>query len=159
MYSWPLESTLPQYPIRINSHPCVRILCSNGAITRATYVGSITIRPISCFIFLDSAALLTLNDQHIFFKVGQSRSLFIYFRLFNTVDNKQVNYQKLKYKICQWLELNSGPLVSKANTLPTVPQPLPMINIFTSLIKSENTHHMGEYHWMADPLFDLFGLN
>ena len=33
-------------------------------------------------------------------------------------------------KFCQWLDLNRGPLVSKAATLPTEPQPLPIILVF-----------------------------
>ena len=34
----------------------------------------------------------------IYLKVGHSRPLFIYFRLFNSADNKQTNVQ---YKFCQ----------------------------------------------------------
>ena len=52
-------------------------------------------------------------------KVGHSRPLFIYFRLFNTVDKN-----KCSIKFCRWLELNRGPLVSNATALPTEPQPL-----------------------------------
>ena len=36
--------------------------------------------------------------MYLFKKVGHSRPLLIYFRLFNTVDNKQVNQQMFKYK-------------------------------------------------------------
>ena len=58
--------------------------------------------------------------KKFFLKVGHSRPLFIYFRLFITVDNKQ-----MLNKFCGWLESNRGPLVSKATALPTEPQPLP----------------------------------
>ena len=64
--------------------------------------------------------ILWLRTTYLLKKVGHSRPLFIYFRLFNTVDNKQ-----MLNKFCRWLESNRGPLVSKAASLPTEPQPLP----------------------------------
>ena len=54
--------------------------------------------------------------------MGHSRPLFLYFRLFNTVDSKQMFH----IKVCQWLDSNGGPLVSEATTLPTQPQPRPI---------------------------------
>ena len=54
-------------------------------------------------------------------KMGHFRPLFLYFRLFDTVDSKQ-----MFNKFCQWLDLNRGPLVSEATALPTEPQPLPV---------------------------------
>ena len=57
----------------------------------------------------------------IIFKSGQFPASFIYFRLFNTVHNKQVKKQMFN-KFCRWQELNCGPLVSKATALPTEPQ-------------------------------------
>ena len=57
----------------------------------------------------------------IFFKKnGPFQALFFfYFRLFNTVDSKQ-----MLNKFCQWLDSNRRPLVLEATALPTVPQPL-----------------------------------
>ena len=52
--------------------------------------------------------------------MDQSRPLFLYFRLLNTVDRKTFNIN-----FCQWLYLNCGPLESEATTLPTEPQPPP----------------------------------
>ena len=46
--------------------------------------------------------------------------LFLYFRLFKTVDSKQMFH----IKVCQWLDSNCGPLVLEATSLPTKPQPL-----------------------------------
>ena len=66
---------------------------------------------------------LVLQSFFFFFKKWAIPGLFfIYFRLFNTVDNKQ-----MLNKICRWLESNRGPLVSKASALPTEPQPLPKV--------------------------------
>ena len=52
--------------------------------------------------------------------MGHYRPLFLYFRL----SYKQLTVNMF-YKSCQWLVSNLGPLVSKATTLSTVPQPLP----------------------------------
>ena len=38
-----------------------------------------------------------------------------------------VFYQLIVNKICRWLDLNHGSLVSEATALPTVPQPLPYV--------------------------------
>ena len=54
--------------------------------------------------------------------------LYIYFRLFDIVDSKQ-----MFNKICRWLDSNHGPLVSEATALPTEPQPLPDILIVCSV--------------------------
>ena len=63
-----------------------------------------------------------LIPYSFFIKMGHSRPLFLYFRLFNTVDSKQMFH----IKVCQWLDSNGGPLVSEATTLPTQPQPRPI---------------------------------
>ena len=65
-----------------------------------------------------------------FFKVAHSRPLFIYFRLFNTADSKQVN--KCSIQILPMTGSNQGPLVSEAIALPTEPQPLPPVLCFIS---------------------------
>ena len=52
--------------------------------------------------------------------MGHSQSLFLYFRLFNTLEIKQM----FNIKICQGLDSNCGPLGSEATTLPTEPQHL-----------------------------------
>ena len=57
-----------------------------------------------------------------FLKMAHSRTLFLYFRLFNTVDSKQ-----MLDKACWWLDSNCRSLVSEATALPTEPQPLPII--------------------------------
>ena len=38
-----------------------------------------------------------------------------------------VFYQLIVNKICRWLDLNHGSLVSEATALPTMPQPLPYV--------------------------------
>ena len=48
--------------------------------------------------------------------MGHSRPLFSLFRLFNTVDSKQ-----MFNNFCRRLDLNRGPLVSEATALPTEP--------------------------------------
>ena len=57
--------------------------------------------------------------------MGHYRPLFLYFRLFNTVDSRQMFH----IKVCRWLDLNCGPPVSEATALPTEPQPLSYITI------------------------------
>ena len=52
-------------------------------------------------------------------KMVHFRPLFLYFRLFNTVDSKSSIF------FCRWLDSNCGPLGLEATALPTVPQPLP----------------------------------
>ena len=49
------------------------------------------------------------------------RPLFLYFRLFNRVDSKQIFH----IKVCRRLDLNRGPLVYEVTALPTESQPLP----------------------------------
>ena len=56
-----------------------------------------------------------------FYKLAIPGLFFLYFRLFNIVDSKQ-----MFNKFCQWLDSNRGPLVSEATALPTEPQPLPI---------------------------------
>ena len=53
-------------------------------------------------------------------KMGHFQPLFLYFRLFNTVDSKMFNIF-----FCQWPDSNSGPLKLEATAVPTEPQPLP----------------------------------
>ena len=62
---------------------------------------------------------------YLFLKMGHSRPLFLYFRLFNT----QLTAHKCSILInfCRWLASNRGPLESKATALPTEPQPLPIL--------------------------------
>ena len=68
--------------------------------------------------------------------MGHWKPLFIYFRLFNTADNKQTIVQ---YKFCRWLESNRRPLISKATALPTEPQPLPLLCFnFLNKIRSKS---------------------
>ena len=59
--------------------------------------------------------------MHVFF-MGHSRPLSLYYRLFNAGNIKQM----IKYKFCQLLDSNRGPLVSEATTLLTEAQPLPI---------------------------------
>ena len=69
----------------------------------------------------------------LIFLIGRSRPLFLYFRLFNTVDGKQMFY----IKVSQWLDLNCRPRVSEATTLPTEPPPLPDFLSFAVLFELE----------------------
>ena len=48
-------------------------------------------------------------------------SFFFIFRLFNTVNSKQM----FEIQVCRWLDSNRGPLVSEATALPTESQLLP----------------------------------
>ena len=65
-----------------------------------------------------------LQIQLFLKKMGHSRPLFLYFRLFNT----QLTVYKCSILInfCRWLNSNRGPLVSEATALPTERQPLPL---------------------------------
>ena len=47
-----------------------------------------------------------LRRNIFFLKMGHSRPLFLYFRLFNTVESKMFNII-----FCRWLDSNLGPLV------------------------------------------------
>ena len=58
-----------------------------------------------------------------FLKMGHSRPLFLYFRLFKT--HVTVNKCSIYINFCRWLDSNRGSLVSEATALPTEPQPLP----------------------------------
>ena len=53
--------------------------------------------------------------------------LFIFVFSIQLIINKLT--KNVHYKFCQWLELNSGLLVSKETALPTEPQPLPYVNL------------------------------
>ena len=55
--------------------------------------------------------------------MGHSRTLFLYFRLFNT--QLTVNKWSIYIIFCQWLDSNLGPLELEVIALPTEPQPLP----------------------------------
>ena len=70
-----------------------------------------------------AATLMDLKNVicHLF-ELGHLQSLFLYFRLFNTVD--------ITYKFCRWVDLNHGPLVPEGTALPYVPQPLPNMPLF-----------------------------
>ena len=77
-----------------------------------------------CTVFNVCLLLLFLNQYKIIFywffkKMGHSRPLFLYFRLFNT----QLTVNKCSIKIIFWrlLDSNYGPLVSEATALPTEP--------------------------------------
>ena len=60
--------------------------------------------------------------NRIVFLIGHSTPVSLYFRLFNTVDSKQI---RVRYKSLPWLDSNRGPLATEATALPTEPQPLP----------------------------------
>ena len=65
---------------------------------------------------------LLRQTPKVFKKVGHSRPLlFIFVFSIQLIINKLTN--KCSIKFCRWLESNRGPLVSKATTLPTEPQP------------------------------------
>ena len=66
-----------------------------------------------------------------FFKMGHSRPLFLYFRLFNTqlTVNKCSIYRKIIF--CRWLDSNRGHLVSEAAALPTQPHHCPIKSYFS----------------------------
>ena len=68
-----------------------------------------------------------------FLKMGHSRPLFLYFRLFNTVGSKQM----FIWNVCQWLDLNLRPLVSEANPLKMSHNHYPgwFYNIFPARVK------------------------
>ena len=71
-------------------------------------------------------------------KVGHSRPLFLYFRLF---------YCLIKFRRC--LDLNRRSLVSEVNALPAEPQPLPLerVNICNLMLKNlfDNESDTGAY--------------
>ena len=70
---------------------------------------------------MSEAPTVPQHLQRMFFKkVGNSRPLFIYFCLFNKVDNKQVNKQMFNINFA-----DDWSLVSKATALHTEPQPHP----------------------------------
>ena len=83
-------------------------------------------RSINCPIWSHCYTLGTSLFITFLKKMCHSGPLFHYFRLFNTVDSKQ-----LFNKFCRWLDSNRRPLVLEATALPTEPQPLPQIEIFT----------------------------
>ena len=70
--------------------------------------------------------------------MGQSRPLFLYFRLFNT----QLTVNKCSIIFGRWLDSNRGPLVSEAIALPTEPHNhCPIIKLFdvkNVLLKSDS---------------------
>ena len=57
--------------------------------------------------------------------MGHSRPLFLYFRLVNTVDSKQIKCPIQKF--AKWLDSKREPLVLEVTAPPTVPQPLPNV--------------------------------
>ena len=60
-------------------------------------------------------------------KMGHSRPLFLYFRLFKT--QLTVNKCSIYINFCRWLDSNCRPLVLEVTALPTEAQPLPNIPI------------------------------
>ena len=73
------------------------------------------------------------KSRNIFIKMGHSRPLFLYFRLFY----KQITVNMFN-KSSRWLDSNPGPLVLEANTLSTVPQPLPKLVTFLDVHRKFN---------------------
>ena len=71
--------------------------------------------------YLKDGFKLSSSIIKVFFKNGLFTASFRYFCLSNTVDGKQ----KFFIKVFQWLDSNSGPLVSEATALPSELQPLP----------------------------------
>ena len=65
--------------------------------------------------------------------MGHSRPVFLYF-----VCSTQLTVKKCLIRVCQWLDLNHGSLVSEATALPTVPQPLPYSKGFFSLVSFQS---------------------
>ena len=68
-------------------------------------------------LFLASILHPLLVLLSCFLKMGHSRPLILYFRLFNT----QLTITKCSIIFCRWLDSNRGPLVSEATALPTEP--------------------------------------
>ena len=68
---------------------------------------------------------------------------FLYFRLFFTVDSKQMFY----IKVCQWLDSNRRPLVSEATALPTELQPITTNVYFTVFISELNLLLLNANSW------------
>ena len=60
------------------------------------------------------------SERESLLKMGHSQPLFLYFRLFNTVDSKMFN---INFSQCR--DSNCRPLDLEATALPTEPQPLP----------------------------------
>ena len=65
--------------------------------------------------------LWEIRDVCLFKIMGHSWPLFLYFRLFNTIDSKMFNII-----FCRWQDLNRGPLELEVTGLPNEPQPLSM---------------------------------
>ena len=70
--------------------------------------------------------------SEFFLKMDHSRTLFLHFHLFNTVDSKQI----FNIKVCWWLYLNRRSLKLEASALPTEPQPLPKSNVIVCQISA-----------------------
>ena len=85
----------------------------------------------------DCAGLLLWDNLQMLVKMGHSRPLFLYFRLFNIVDSKMLNIM-----FCWWLNLNREPLELEVTTLPTEPQPLPPS---TNCFLKPHSHRNGFY--------------
>ena len=80
---------------------------------------------IKAYPCVRSVEKVYISPSIVFFlqKIGHSRPLFLYFRLFNTVDSKMFNII-----FCRWRDLNRGPLELEVTALPTEPPPLPNLN-------------------------------
>ena len=86
----------------------------------------------------DPNLALAKNIQ-LYLKMDHSRPQYLYFRLFFTVDSKQMFF----IKVCQWLDSNHRPLVSEATALPTEPHHslYPMVLTLTWKSASEEVGH------------------
>ena len=77
--------------------------------------------PRTSYVISDWSGNWTTTTCRTFFvKIGHSRPLFLYFRLFY----KQVNRKNWFNEICRWLDSNRGPMVSVVTALAIEPQPL-----------------------------------
>ena len=89
-------------------------------------------------------SILPLSFLSFFLKMGHSRPLLLYFRLFDII-------------FCWWLDSNCVPLDLEATTLPTEPQPLPFISFFNSSFFSLSFSHFFSCLWkvFTTPLISL----
>ena len=84
--------------------------------TRNKLSSAICVKSFYNLARIESAPLIVVWHC-LFFKNGPfPASFFLYFRLYNTADSKQ-----MLNKFCRWLDSNRGPLVSEATALPTEP--------------------------------------
>ena len=72
---------------------------------------------------IHDATATTTQTLNTIFKSGPFPASFLFIFVFSI----QLIINKCSIKFCRWLESNRGPLVLKATTLPTEPQPLPIL--------------------------------